>query len=643
MLSTLFLYFLVAVIATFFFYLLGGVVIYFLKISVETSFLKVFTFILCGIIVTVFFYSIVVAHFKTVNLGLTIPFVFLLSFLFKDSKLRKTFANTLHLNYNIISLTATVLFLICGYSFYFIYDFHHHILIAPERDKVFYARVADYLNNKGIESNYLNYFEANQPTPFHYFEIWITSFIQLLSVLNTLMIQQLVVNSILSLTLFFGVVSFVNCIKRVTIFDIIICLFIPFFIGIKFSFFPHQLFHHIDGFFFLNPMIRQKYFIIDILFIAVSILFFRKKNDYALMILLMGCVANFSLIASIPITVILLCFVIKIENKLQIIVASILTLIFISFFYYFNKNSSTMFNNPSLWFLINDTFSSIINMKIALNNIAKSVTETFFIYLPFLIIIVFYIHYNKIIDEAIKHVTITVLILFFVSVFEWSVMNKKLDSIQIFDNISVPITGIFFFMIALLFISKASGYRLCAAYFFISIWGMICFINTTIKLNNTKKYELSGYSPEYLREVNGTLNLLNSNGGALTKIDGQYTFVSSLFMAYSYKNYLATMKNKINITLLENTMDIRLPDDSIYREQIMERQKMELFNVFIHRKKKNAKFVSEGQCRVDFIKENNLEFIIAERDAEVDSSIQLLTEKTIIDKVSGERFMILKK
>jgi hypothetical protein len=103
------------------------------------------------------------------------------------------------------------------------------------------------------------------------------------------------------------------------------------------------------------------------------------------------------------------------------------------------------------------------------------------------------------------------------------------------------------------------------------------------------------------------------------------------------------MKNNINITLLENTMNIGLPEDSIYRCQIIELQKHETFNSYIITKKENNKFVSEEQTRNDFIRENNLQFVIADMVAKIDTSIQNMADTMFTDKVSGERFIILKR
>ncbi len=625
------------------FYILGGIFFNAMKISLEGAYLKLFAHLLCGIFVTVFLYSFIITRGITVNIGLIIPFGILVSMVYKVHDKRERLPDTLAMNYKIILLSVILILLVCGYSFSFLLDGNTHQLLPPERDKVFYARVADYLNNQGIESNFLNYYGMNQPSPFHYFEIWIAAFIEKVSGLNTLLIQELIVNSILFLILYSGALALINLYKRITIYDLFICLSIPFFMGIKFFFLPQALLHHIDSFFFLNPILRHKYFVVSILFLASSILFLKNRNDLALLILLIGCYFNFSLIASVPITVIILCFLIKVDNKIKILVAAIMTPAFILLFYHFNNTTKMMIDNPSLLFLIQDSFSSMANLKIVINNTAKSITEVILIFLPFALLLFFLLRAERLYSKGLKAILITVFILFILSAFEWSLFNKKLDSIQVFDNISIPLVGITAFIIIALIIAQTKTIFRLTSYIIIAAWGIACFNKTNAQLNVTKEKEINYYSPEYLSAVKSKLLSLNNKGGSLMNVEGHYTFVSTLFMAYSYKNYLALMKNNINITLLQSTMDIDLPDESIYRKQILELQKREVFNNYIIHQKEKNEFFSEEQSRVDFIKENHLEYIIADNDVEIDSSIQKMTEEAIVDKLSGERFIVLKR
>ena len=170
-------YMLTSLIAAVFFYITGALVFNVMKIQLEGSYLKLFAHLLCGIFVMVFFYSILTTRANTVNTGLVIPFGILVSMVYKVHHKRERLVETFALNYKIMLLCLILILLVCGYSFYFLWDGNTHQLLPPERDKVFYTRVTDYLNNQGIESNFLNYFGRNYPSPFHYFEIWIAALI----------------------------------------------------------------------------------------------------------------------------------------------------------------------------------------------------------------------------------------------------------------------------------------------------------------------------------------------------------------------------------------------------------------------------------------------------------------------------------
>src|ERR1017187_1943748 len=294
MLEILLTYFFVAFLFIIIFYILGGIVFNILKLSINLPFVKVFSFLLCGILVSVLIYSIYSTHFNSINIGLLIPLGFLLSFITIKDKKRERLLKTLAVNSKIILLSITILFLASCYNFYFLWDNVQHILVPLEADKVFYARVSDYLNNTGIESSYLDYFNANTPRPYHYFELWLTALIIRIPGLNTLLVQQVTLNSIFFLVFYFGGLSLINILKRITIFDILLCLLLPFFYGINVSFFPHVLLHQDDFYFFENPVWRQKLYGISILLIASVILLLRKRLDLSLMILLISCYFNIS-------------------------------------------------------------------------------------------------------------------------------------------------------------------------------------------------------------------------------------------------------------------------------------------------------------------------------------------------------------
>jgi hypothetical protein len=99
----------------------------------------------------------------------------------------------------------------------------------------------------------------------------------------------------------------------------------------------------------------------------------------------------------------------------------------------------------------------------------------------------------------------------------------------------------------------------------------------------------------------------------------------------------------INITLLQNTDNITHWDYPIFRPQEKAIEKRQFFNRYIDKQKAGNKFVSEQQSRINYIKENNLQFVIADKGAEIDSLLQSITDTIITDKKSGERFVILKK
>ncbi len=639
MIETLTIYFAVAVISSIIFYSIGGIVMNILKLSTDNPYLKLFTNLLTGMILSVMIYSIVITCFNTVMIGLLIPIGFILSIIIKQYRKRERLIETMRISPGIILLCLIILLLISGFNLYFLWDTNNHILVPPEDDKVFYARVADYLNYSRIESSYLDYFNNNRPEPYHYFEIWLTALLGRFTGLNTLLIQQISINSILSLALSFGALTLVNHFKKVTFIDIIICLLFPFFIGIKFPFIPHQLFHRFDYYFFLNAAVYQKYFIINLLVLASSYFFMTKRPDIALIILLPLCFFNFALLVSITVSVVIFCLVIKTENRIRIILASLLSFVFIMLFYKLNLRTDVMLENPPIPSLLKDTLTSYSNTIIAFDINAKNFVQLIITFFPFVIVFIYLWKKGTIDSYSLKTLTFLVLLLFTISSIEWSIFTKKVNSIQLFYNLSVPITSIFFFIISILFIFRLKNLKRYLAYAFLGIWCGYCCIYSSKGLNNTKEESTNNYSPEYLKSVNNQIIKLSNQGGYM----GYKNHKNIGYMAYSYKPFLALIKNNINIILIEETKDITPETDSIFLSQQKTFLKVLIFNRYIEKQKANNTFITEEQSRIDFIKENHLNFVIADKNIVIDSLLQKIIDTTFIDPNNGEKFIVLKK
>jgi len=643
MIETLIIYFLVSVFAATIFYLVGGAIFNALKISLNNTFLKVFAHLLCGIIAAVFIYSIIITHFNTIMTGLLIPFGFILSANIKRDEKRESFLKTLFIDGKTILLCIVVLFLVCGYNLFFLWDANNHILVPPEIDRVFYARASDYLNYSRVESSYFDYFNTNSPCPYHYFELWLTAIIIRFPGLNTLLVQQVSLNGILFLVLYFGGLALVSSVKRVGIIDIVLCLFLPFFEGFKLPLFPIELYHRHDYFFFDNPFMRQKYCITAIIFIASFLLFLKQRINIALLILLFGCFLNISLVTTIPFVVIIMCLYLRTDNKYKIILASILTIIFCNVFYSLNNTTSFWKDSPSLFFMVKYTFSSLANFKTAFNNTSKTIIEIILIFFPFIFAFYFLWKKDKTIKRTLIQLTWFVVLLIIISTTLWSVFTLKSDSIQLFDNASIPAVSIYFFTIAILLISRLNSIKLYLIYIALGIWGLLCFKYTYNNLIDDKNKSSIIYSPEYLQTVKEKLLTLNNQGGHLTVFKGPYDNFRTKFHVYSYRPYLALIKNNVNITLLQSTDSIKHWDYPFYRPQEKIIESMQFFNRYIEKQKSTSKFKSEAESRIDYIKDNNLQFVIADKGAVVDSLLLSITDTIITDKKSEERFIILKK
>ena len=198
---------------------------------------------------------------------------------------------------------------------------------------------------------------------------------------------------------------------------------------------------------------------------------------------------------------------------------------------------------------------------------------------------------------------------------------------------------LFFFIIAILFLSKLKPTKIYFAYAFVAIWSSYCFVNSALGLNQIRKDWVNAYSPDYLKTMAQELKTLNNQGGYM----GYHNHKTIMFMVYAYKPVLALMKNNINITLMEETKDIEPEVDSIFLYQQQTFLKILIFNRFIEKQRSEKAFVSEEQSRMDFIEKNHLDFMIADKNVVLDSLLKSKIDHLITDTKTGERFIVLKK
>jgi hypothetical protein len=107
-------------------------------------------------------------------------------------------------------------------------------------------------------------------------------------------------------------------------------------------------------------------------------------------------------------------------------------------------------------------------------------------------------------------------------------------------------------------------------------------------------------------------------------------------------DYLLYAKNK-TFPMSLSPYNIRLSEDPFTRQAQLEGMHDTPFYVFVENQKAQKRFSSIEQSQVDFIREYKINYLIVTKDVVLPETLQTLIDKVITDKLTGERFILLKR
>ena len=242
----------IVLISFFLFYVLGKIIIGFFDTESLNSYFRLFLSSLIGAVSTILIYSILKTNFRTINI-LLIPIYLYFIYYFKSyMKFEK-------IKLRQVLFDIKILFLVGSFSYFyqllFVLDWSTFEFKGLSGDYHMYASFIENLKSSGFE-NYKfevnHYFPelAKGNMPYHYPELWLTSFISNFFHVSTVNTYILVINPFLTTLYFLGIFSIIfdKLIKINFYFKIalafslmyITSVFIPFSLGSLFNFYPYN-------------------------------------------------------------------------------------------------------------------------------------------------------------------------------------------------------------------------------------------------------------------------------------------------------------------------------------------------------------------------------------------------------------------
>ena len=579
---------------------------------------KVFFKLFLGVIGTIIFTSIYFTSFKTIN-SLLIPIGGYMLFTHGSFSLNRFHLSDFLIELKYLFIPLVVLLITIVIQFYRLDYFNNEITYLSPSDFSYYTTISEYLLKTGVE-RIVPWYELNELSakgkvgPYHYGELWFLGSMILYSKIASLKVFLYIFIPICVTVSFSGLYALVvtqeSKLQNISI--LIICFLMVFSMG-------NIPFYRIGFGFQPSPLTSPKVFLF---FIHITLAFiFLLKNRFVLFVLAISIIPIFHILyAPMIFTGVFLwsCFLLykKREKKYLagIYLPTLIAFGILLFYYFFGEISSSFGGTQRVVFsnYIRDFFITIFR-----NIIARSVM----FYVPFLLIMFFVWKIrNRLLDEE-KMVFIflfflVISILFFRGLLSF---NKEANQIHhitfnpLVTNIFILSLGIFYRVNELKLIRQI--------YFLIAFQGIASFyiiLNKYPQRENYIHYDTLNNIKIELANVNPIGVFISS-----PSVEKNHWNISTSLCPFAtplklvgknfWVNSLSVPENLENLEFLERVSDIS--NSPFYR--------------FIQKQKKEQKFTNYNKAQVDFIMENNIEYILLEENTKLPDELKKITTKVI--------------
>ena len=619
---------------------------------------KVFIDIFFSLIVIVSIYSIIATSGFTINLGFLLlsVYYFIYKYFFKTKQLEaNSFSDSTNFKYSIyfeIVVIATILFIAQSYS---IANLESNFFYTPsDVDRVLYADLINWINNTGIETTRLDYYQAKDSVglrPYHFFQLWLTSSIVVLFSSNTIITDHLVTAPLLGVITYTGFRALSDTFKVPRLYSIIgsfIAAALCFEIQIPFLDDNIPLLGRTEEYFQLTVLEMPKLFTIYLFQIAAIIFYFNKKIIASLFSLAAMAVANIMMAPPILLTsgiMLIFGYYKKIISGAELFFgfASLfsVTLFILIFYQIFGGDTSLIYLNEDkdILKIIIDSFLSITSVNIV---IGISIM-IFYMLFPYTLIAVWMRSYFITIFKNVKIVPVMLLCIFLASLmglFCWVVINYHTEAHQLFERYGHVGMNLVAFLIIMIAYGKSKyvGWIIIIAILLIKL-------DYSYEKLKDKRIETSNrYSTEFIIETQNALKEVNPIGAHILAIsdlnDTCDTCSASRYNTSDLGHFYSVYNSKLYTSNLTDFGDG--VSDNYLESFFREREKQyHPFYKFVNKQVLNNKFVNINKSQYDFVIKHNIEYITVSPNIEIPNIFNDLIIQSYKDKNSGEKLYIL--
>ena len=636
---SLFLYSVVTYIIT---YIVGHVLISLVKIPERTPFLREFSKVCTGFFVIITGYSIIKTNGVTINLGMLLLFFSSFYWLrknhyletFRKMKISAGLRNAWrYLFIQLIILSALYIFL-----FLKIYN-----PLTGEKYQVYgdfynYSRNIQFLIKTGVESCSLDtYNNISAPRNlYHFGELWYSAFYSELSGLSALYTFYFILFIHVLVIVFLGAGALIETFfqPRDYRYTGLLSMIIFFTCGLSF-YIPGTTIFTQGDWWDAGLLYQPKYFFTAI-FIFYSIILVKHQKFFPLLVIAMATLlVNMVVAPAIFISLgtgLLLLFISRKITFSDFVIFSLLilgTLMFVGFFtmYIHALNDKNAVVKPDL--IVSESFFDLsAYLKTAFNCFAgqfiKSMLSMGWFLLPFY----FFVYRNLKKDQRFGSGLLFLLVLHLGSIISYAIFHYKVDAVQMWTIVYVPLSAISIFLFVN-FLINVNNKPLTIFSFFLFV---LCIKQSSI---TERKHKVDSVLYASVNaKYDGSVVVFFKTKDDFTSI------FSKNINGYAPFPYLLWDYNEYNPVCL-SVFEIPRSTDVMLRSAEEEIIQNSVFYRFVQLQKINKQYISTEQSQMDFIKKFKVKYAVTYKNSTLPVFLQPSVKDSIKDESDGLVFYTL--
>ncbi len=627
-------------------YAIGYCILTLCRVQIKDQYTHLFVSNVIGAIFIVWITAFIRTKGITVMNAIWIPTLVMALYAYKNRLWNKTtikFQFKVHIAHWVWGVSLVILSII-NYLFNLGYSASYPSLYNI--DTIYYVRLSEFIYYTGIESTNIDYLQIkpNHVNPYHYFTPWLQAGLNAVFYIeNNYLVRKVIVFTIYFSTFYIGLLAIIkNFVKNNTLswYHFIVPIFFFFIKPVGLGGLTVKIYGNY-ALYWVNSLIQLPKHSPIMMILLVFILLMQKKQ-YTIAVLSLLFIPVFYITTAPAIFALISCIILwvwinkKDISVFYIIVSSLLTGIYLILFYVFHPKQNYIVNPTGNQVYFWKRFSDFSFM----NTLLKDAFEIGFAWLLGLSVLIFLsillwknIREKLVQDDYIRLIVYFLVVSILVSFLVWQILYYISDSEQFFACIAAPVFILFVFLYANLLLELCSEKKKVIGVLSILAYGLILIYSAIRASQNEIKSYKNEYSTEYISFIRNNKHKFSQYGAML--IDNKYIWY--LYFHGFPKPYIQN-KNPRDFFAL-NICELQPAKESYDLDKLY--IPLFPFYQYVEKQKAEKTFRNLSESKLEFVKKYNINHIVINKTAKLDSIFLPYIQEKYTDRLSGETLYFL--